>query len=94
MKLIVKASPGTLYWINVFNGNAAARYVQVHDAVDQPADTAVPLASFLVGIGADREIRFGPYGLPCGTGIVLVSSTTQPTLTAGAADMFATATYK
>jgi len=92
--LVVKASAGTLYSIVGHIAAGEDGYVQVHDATSQPADTAVPELSYFVGAAsAAQAVNIPLPGHACGTGIVVVWSTTAATLTAGAANMFVTAHY-
>ena len=93
--LVVKASAGTLHHIEVTIASGADGYLQVHDATSQPADTAVPeLVIPVRAASAEVHTTIALPGHVCGTGIVLVWSTTKTTLTAGAAAMFATAYYE
>lgn len=82
---VVKASAGTLIEVIVTNTSASAQYIQVHDSTTVPADTTVPLTTFLVG--ASQTVSYVPKGgLTCGTGITLCNSSTAATKTIGAAD--------
>lgn len=91
--LVVKATAGTLYGIAGYNANAAARFIQIHDATALPANTSVPEVVVNVGIAGNFNINFGPFGRRFATGIVVANSTTAPTLTVGTADSWISAEY-
>jgi hypothetical protein len=82
---VVKAQPGALFGWSFTNTNAAARYLQFFDAVTVPADTAVPLISILVAIGAS-DVRSLIRPRVFLKGIVVCNSSTGATKTVGAAD--------
>lgn len=46
--LNVKASAGNVFSLTCYNGNAAARYIQLHNTATTPAGSAVPVFSFVV----------------------------------------------
>jgi hypothetical protein len=83
--LIVKATTGLLFGFTAVSTNVAAQFIQLFDRKDVPANTAVPLLSFPV---AAENIAAGLWvpGRAFVQGIVIVNSTTQDTLTIGAAD--------
>lgn len=90
---VSKASPGNLYGFVFNNGNAAVRYIQFFDATSVPADTAVPVLSFYVGIGQTLQVSL-PRGRWFSTGICWCNSSTQNVKTIGAADSIASIMYK
>tara|TARA_Y100000310_G_scaffold140332_2_gene139715 strand:+ start:11448 stop:13253 length:1806 start_codon:yes stop_codon:yes gene_type:complete len=90
--LVIKASAGTIYEIRGHNDNAAAQYIQVHDASSLPADTAVPEDSFIVAANSNFSISY-PQGKSCATGIVVTNSSTLATKTIGGADCWFSAEY-
>jgi len=83
---VIKASPGKLYRVTVTNDNAAARWIQFFNLTAVPADTAVPVISVKLGIGASMQLNFGESGRYFSTGICWSNSSTGPTKTIGAAD--------
>lgn len=87
--LILKAGPGTLFSLDVYNSLNAAQWIQLHDSLTLPADAAVPVWIGTVATVANLEKRW-PNGLNFTTGIVVCNSTTGPTKTIGAADCFFT----
>lgn len=91
--LIIKASAGKLFKLQIVNTNAVARYFQVHNSATLPADTAVPV--FLISVPAlsSIEVDFTVYGRYFSTGIVICNSTTAATKTIGAADAWFNALY-
>ena len=92
--LIVKATPGTLYNLIVYNTGLVDQYFQIHDSATLPADTAVPSIPLPVYAGSSAQIDFGQYGYPCAAGIVVCNSTAIATKVIGAADCWFVATYK
>lgn len=90
---IVKAGPGVLYGLSVFNSKGSAQWIQLHDSATLPADAAVPLATFTLATVANLVLEFGLYGLSFVNGIVVCNSSTGPTKTIGSADCFITARY-
>ena len=90
---VVKATPGKLFRVDFFNGNAAARFLQVFDAAALPGAGSVPLISRPVATLAADHIDFGAYGRQFSVGIVIANSSTGPTLTVGAADSLIDASY-
>ncbi len=91
--LVIKGTAGKLFKLFAQNDNAAARYIQLHNAAALPADTAVPIFSIKLAIGEGREIDFTQFGRYFSTGIVVCNSTTSATKTIGAADSNFTALY-
>lgn len=83
---IAKAAPGTVFRISGYSSNAAAQFIQLHDAATLPADTAVPKIVFKVAAAGNFDYDFGEKGRYCGTGIVVSNSSTGPTKTIGVAD--------
>lgn len=90
---IVKAGPGVLYGLSVYNSKGSAQWIQLHDSATLPADTAVPLATFTVATVANLVLEFGLYGIAFTNGIVVCNSSTGPTKTIGSADLYITARY-
>lgn len=88
--LVVKASAGKCFDIRGYNSLASAQFVQVHDAASLPADTAVPEEVVSVPASSNFSITF-PEGKTFSTGIVVCNSSTGPTKTIGAADLWISA---
>lgn len=75
-----------LYGFTVTSSNVANQFVQVFDAVAVPANGAVPILTVNVLAANAASAYWGSVGRWFDRGIVLVNSTTQVTLTIGAAD--------
>ena len=88
ISLVVCAGPARLYGFQGINSNAAARFIQVHDATALPANGAVPTVVITAAIAGNFSAGFGSEGRWFDRGIVIVTSSTLATLTAGAADMW------
>lgn len=84
--LIIKPAAGRLLSVTVHNSNVAAQFIQLHDSVTLPADTAVPV--YVRSIPAASSVSFGfdLRGRSFANGIVICSSSTGPTKTLGGAN--------
>lgn len=91
--LVVKASAGVLYGLTGYNSKAAAQFIQVHSASALPADGAAPVVTFTVPASSNFSLDYSPYGRYCTPGIVISNSSTGPTKTIGAADIFVDVQY-
>lgn len=91
--LVVKASAGKLFEIRGYNSLASAQFIQVHDAASLPADTAVPEEIITVPASSNFNIVFST-GKSFSTGIVVCNSSTGPTKTIGAADLWVSAEFE
>ena len=91
--VVIKAAPGVGYKLIYTNGNAAARYIQLHNATSAPADTTVPLLAVAVAAGTSYTIDLGPFGAYFSTGIYACHSTSAFTKTLGSTDGGFFATY-
>jgi len=96
--LIVKASVGILYWVQIYNNNAAVRYLHIFDSATLPVNGTIPNVPpySLPATGAAIQPQFvdlGEAGLRFQNGIVIANSTTQTTLTIGSADSIITVAY-
>lgn len=80
-----KVGASYLFGFTVTNSNAAARFIQVFDLDTFPANGAVPTVSVSCAATADKEMLWIPPRR-MDRGIVICSSTTQLTLTLGAAE--------
>lgn len=83
---IVKAGPGILYGLLVYNNNAGAQWIQIHDSATVPADGAVPAITFDIATQAAKTLDYGLRGRKFAKGIYVCNSTTDVTKTLGAAD--------
>ena len=90
---IIKATPGTLYRLSVFNSLGSAQWIQLHNSATLPADTAVPVAIYTVPTIANLVIDFADIGRYFSAGIVVCNSTTGPTKTIGSANCWFDAQY-
>jgi hypothetical protein len=86
--LIVTTGSAYLTSITITNTNAAAQFVQLHDAVAVPADGAVPVVTFTAAASSDKFVTYSLPGRYFLTGIVVCNSSTAATKTIGAADCF------
>lgn len=85
---ILKNMPGSVFAITVFNANAAARYLQLHNLAAALSGSEVPAFTCLVPAGAQIIIGtdfFGETGMTFAIGIVIALSTTRETYTAATA---------
>jgi hypothetical protein len=83
---IVKTAKGVVYGISAYNGNGAARFIQLFDSTTLPADAVVPLFTFQVAAGATLLLTFPGVGIQFYTGVVVCNSSTGGAKTIGAAD--------
>jgi hypothetical protein len=87
--VVGKAAPGNLVRVVYTNGNAAARYLQVHNTTSAPGDGAVPVYTLAAEDGSNnRPIILELATCPSffDTGIYVCHSTTAGTKTLGGAD--------
>lgn len=90
--MVVKTGDGWLYGFTISNTKASAQFVQVFDAHDLPADTAVPLISKSVPAGDAVGFSWWPPRR-FESGLILCNSSTQATKTIGSADCLFDAQY-
>jgi hypothetical protein len=81
----------TLIGFTVLNNNAATRYIQVFDGYATPSGGAVPLLVLAVPATTSSSFSYNVPLVTTKTGLVVATSTTAATYTAGSGDMFVTA---
>ncbi len=84
--IVAATSNVRLYGFTVTNTNAAAQFAMAFDGLKVPSNGAIPLWAISVPAGDAKGIYFGSVGRTFDNGIVLTNSTTQTSLTIGAAD--------
>jgi hypothetical protein len=89
---VVKTGDGILYGFTVTNTNASAQFVLLFDGRTVPGSGAVPILAKSVPAGDAVGFSWLP-GRTCFAGIVLCNSSTQGSLTIGAADCLFDAQY-
>lgn len=84
------AMTGTAYLVSftVNNTNAAAQFIQFHDARTLPSDGAIPAVTFTAAASSDKFVSYTLPGRLFEAGIVVCNSSTAATKTIGAADCF------
>jgi hypothetical protein len=91
---VIKASAGTLISLVGYNARASAQFIQLFNSATVPADTAVPIYTFMVPASANFSLDVPVSGIPFTTGIAVSNSSTQATKTIGSADCWFTAVIK
>ncbi len=84
--IVLQGGALRLYGFTATSTNVAAQFIQVFDARDVPANGTVPLFSLNAAIASPVGAYFGSVGRSFDFGIVICTSTTQGSLTLGAAD--------
>ena len=87
---IVRASPGTLIDVNLYNASAVVVFFQLYDTIAVPADGAIP-STLVLQVPPMSHFSFSPgdgQGKTFATGITFASSTTLLTKTLTAAPDF------
>jgi hypothetical protein len=86
--------PTRVFTVFVCNNNASALWLHVADATSTPANNTRPrLSAVLVPSGGTAGYDFGTYGVPFTNGVTVLSSTTDLTLTNGAASFDVTVVH-
>lgn len=75
-----------LFGFTATSTNVAAQFVLVFDALAVPANGTVPLYAVNVAAASSVAVYYGSVGRSFDRGIVVANSTTQGSLTIGAAD--------
>ena len=91
---VIKASAGTLISIAGYNSKTTNQFIQLFNATSVPADTAVPVATFIAYAQSNFSYDVPTTGIPFTTGICVSNSSTGPTKTIGSADCYFTAVIK
>ena len=84
--LVVCTSPCLVFGFTASSSNAAAQFIQLHDTNVVPSNGAVPAVAFTVAATQVSANAWVPYPRAFKQGCVITNSTTQNTLTIGAAD--------
>lgn len=84
--IIPKTGIAKLFGFSVTSTNVAAQFILLFDSRTVPANGAVPKAAFNVAAANSVSGYYGTAGRAFRHGICLVNSTTQGSLTIGAAD--------
>lgn len=90
---IVKASSGVLYGLSGYNSGAAG-FLQLFDSATLPANGTAPMLLIAIPAAGNFAIDFGLWGLTFRAGLVVCNSSTGPTKTIGAAELYLNARYK
>lgn len=90
--LVVKTGPGKLYGFTAYN-SGAAQFLLLFDGTEAPGNGATASVVFDLPAAKSTGAFYGDVGRCFNAGCVLVCSTTSPTLTLGAAELFIDAQY-
>lgn len=91
---VIKASAGNLYTVTGYNSRTSSQFIQVFNSTTVPADTTVPIYTFIVAAQSNFSLDFGLLGENFSTGIAISNSSTVATKTIGSADCWFTVRYQ
>ena len=83
---VISASACLISRASMYNGNAALRYLQIHNTTSLPSNGAVPVSVAIIGTTQTQVTTFNIPTDRCSTGCVVATSTTGGTLTIGSSD--------
>ena len=83
---IIRRGPGTLKGVSGYSSKTSAQFILLFDAARVPVDGAIPVAVIAVQASSNFSIDYGIGGRGFTSGIIVVCSSTGPTLTIGSAD--------
>lgn len=92
--LVVKTTGGRLYQLTGYNSKTATQFIHIYDLAALPADTATPKLILIVPASSNFSFDLPIAGRLFLNGIVVGNSSTGPTKTIGAADVWFNAEYK
>ncbi len=79
--IVLKASAGRLYRLDVVNVGATPYYVMVFDKSTAPVNGDTPIWRRRLAASGELSLSFEEFGLACATGISFAISSTDGTLT-------------
>lgn len=85
---VIKNSAGVLFSIVGYNSKASTQFIQVHNTTTLPSDTAIPIVMFSVPAQSNFSYSADKFGRYFSTGITVCNSSTGPTKTIGASDVW------
>jgi len=91
---VISALPSTVTTVNIYNANAAARYVKLYNKATTPApatDTALLVNIIQIPATSSKELQLAPDGLQFSTGLGIAITGAAPLNDAtaiGASDVF------
>lgn len=84
--ILAMTGQGRLVGFTASSTRVSGQFIQLFDLAAVPATGAVPVVSVDIATVTAKGVNWGPDGRWMREGIVLANSTTQATLTPGAAD--------
>lgn len=84
--LVLKSSAGNLYSLTGYSSRTSSQFIQIHNTTSLPADTAVPIYTFIVAPQTNFSLDFNLLPEAFSTGITVCNSSTAATKTIGSAD--------
>jgi hypothetical protein len=90
--LVIKATPGKLLMLTIYNNKGSSQFIQLHNATALPSNGAVPVLSINIATVTTILLPIPQLtGMDFSTGIVVANSSTAASLTVGSADCWFTA---